>query len=102
MIASPYPLGMPILYPPDGDRREARRPSALVRWQQSGKRANQITFDGALEVARSIPLVGPSSSRKLPSFTRYSEQEGARRGIQYALLHLPELDLQHLIEFIAL
>src|SRR5690348_7939545 len=74
----------------------------LRRGQQPRKRANEIALDGALQVARSVPLIGPLFEQELSSFCRYSEQEGSRCRLQHALLHQPEFDFQHFIQFIPL
>jgi hypothetical protein len=74
----------------------------LCRGQQPGKWADKIALDGAFQVARSVPLIGPLFEQELPSFSRYSEQERSRSRIQHALLHLPEFDLQYFIQFITL
>jgi len=55
----------------------------------------------ALQVTRSIPLVGPLLQQELSSFADYAKPEEACRRIQHALLYLPQLDLKHLIKFFA-
>src|SRR6266446_6361726 len=47
----------------------------LGRGQQPGKWADEIALDGAFQVARSVPLIGPFFEQELSSFSRYSEQE---------------------------
>lgn len=48
----------------------------LRRSDQSCERADQMALDGALQVARPIPLIGALSEEELPSFLRNSKQEG--------------------------
>ena len=53
-------------------------------------------------MARSISLVGSLLQQEPPSFSRNSKPEWAGRRIQYTLLHLPQLDLQHFFKFFTL
>jgi hypothetical protein len=59
----------------------------LRRGQKPRKRGDYIALNGTLQVARSIPLIGPFLQQELTSFSRYSKQKMARRGLQEALLH---------------
>src|SRR5260370_42638381 len=57
----PYPSGMPTLYPPDDDQREAHHPSALVPWPAAWKvgkpdSARCRVSGGALRTADRSPL----------------------------------------------
>src|SRR5690349_12059047 len=70
--------------------------------EQPGEGADHIALDGALQVAGSIPVVGSLLQEELPTFTRDSKQEGARRRVQHALLYLPEFDLKHFVKLRAL
>src|SRR6267378_2479462 len=59
--AFPYPSGMPTLYAPDDDQREAHHPSALVTWPAAwkvGRRdsARWHVSGGALRTADRSPL----------------------------------------------
>src|SRR5215475_5294130 len=74
----------------------------LCSRQQPGNWVHQITLNGALQVAGSIALVGSLFQEELPAFACDSKQERPRRRVQHALLHLPEFDLQHLVQFLAL
>src|SRR5258708_12260661 len=74
----------------------------LRRGQQPLKAEAYIALNGTPQAARSIPLIGPFFQQELPSFARHSKLKMARRGIQEALLHLPQFDLQHFVKFFAL
>src|SRR5713226_10786909 len=65
----PFFARMPI------DEKQITGPQ-LRRSQQPCERADQMTLDRALQVARSIPLVGTLFEQELSSFLCYSEQEG--------------------------
>src|SRR5260370_806069 len=70
----PFFARMPI------DEKRITR-AQLGRTEQPRERADQITLDGAFEVARSIPLVGALFEQEIPSFLGDSKQEGPRRRI---------------------
>ncbi len=89
----PFFAGIPV------DEKHITWPH-LHRGQQPRNRADQIAFDGAVQVAGTVSLIGALFEQELSSLVRYSEREGARCRIRYALLYLPQLDLQHFIKFV--
>ena len=47
----------------------------LLRSQEIGQRIDDVALDGALQVTRSIPLVGAFGQQELPGRRRYPKQE---------------------------
>jgi hypothetical protein len=74
----------------------------LRRGKQPRNRADEIALDCALQMARSISLVGTFFEQEIPSFARYSKQKGTPCRIRYALLSFPDLDFKLFIKLLAL
>jgi len=62
------------------DEKEITRPQ-LLGTEQPRKRADEISLDGALQVARSVSLIGALFEQKLSATVRHAEPEGTRRRI---------------------
>ena len=78
------------------DEKEITSPQ-LLGTEQPRKRADEISLNGALQVARSVSLIAALFKQ-----VRHAEPEGPRRTIQHPLLDLPQFDLQPFIQFVTL
>jgi hypothetical protein len=74
----------------------------LVGGQKICHRINNVAFDGALEMARAVTLVGAFLQKEIAAFVGDAEKELALGSFENALLNHGEFDIENLFELFAL
>ena len=73
----------------------------LFGGQKIGHRIDDVAFDGALQVARAVALVGAFLQEEIAAMIGDAEEELALGGFQDALLHHGQFDVQNLFQLLA-
>ena len=74
----------------------------LLRSEEVGQWIDDVTLDGAFQMAGAVALVGAFLQKKIAASVGDVEEEFAVGGVQDALLDHAQLDLENLLELLAL
>src|SRR5271157_1782144 len=74
----------------------------LLRRKQVSQRIDDVALDGALQMARTVALVRAFLQEEVAAGISDAKEEFAVGGVQDALLDHAELDVEHLLELLAL